>query len=75
MRALPYDRARIFLLKSLAEFRARRRESHEIVFSEDMCLGKNTLRKASVELAAMRPTEAQSEAKLPPPNGKAIWGN
>ena len=40
--------------KSLAEFRARRRESGQIVFSEDMCLGKNTSQPANVRKTRQR---------------------
>ena len=38
---------------SLAEFRARRRESNAIVFCRDMCVAENTLRGVSVELSAI----------------------
>ena len=40
--------------QSLAEFRACRHEKILIVFCRDMCVAKNTLREACVELAAFR---------------------
>ena len=44
------------LSKSLAEFAARRRQSIEIIFSRDMCVGENTAQAASVEFVRRRRT-------------------
>ena len=45
-----------FVLKSLAEFAARRRQRNEIIFSRDMCVRGNTARAASVEFVRHRRT-------------------
>ena len=55
-------------MKSLAEFRARRREKSLIVFSDDMRVRKNSLREAPVRL-----WRAGSGAKPSPKRGYASF--
>ena len=44
------------VLKSLAEFTARRRQSRQIIFCCDMCVGKNIPQAASVQFVRLQHT-------------------
>jgi hypothetical protein len=61
-------------IKSPAGFRARRREMHWIVFSDDRRVRKSTLRAANVRFVrALRANRAMSEAKPFQKSGKTAF--